>query len=108
MKLVLFKWKLHAKQLDHDETSFLYKDRCVLHGDKQQTYINYDPEQLCAPAEAYETMKMILLITAGQGLDIEGADVENAYLHRKLDITINMGEPTDSSCIIARPGMVCL
>lgn len=51
---------------------------------------------------------MPLSIAAGKDIYIEEADVENAYLYGKLDITIVMAQQINCSRIITMPGLVFL
>lgn len=105
---VPFKWTFRAKELDQDGTSFLNKDRSVPCGDKQHEYIDYEPDKMYGPLDTNETIRMMLSLTAGEDLNTEGVDVDNAYLYAKLDIPTIMTQPTNRSSIIEKPGMVCL
>lgn len=103
---VPFKWIFRKIKIDHEGKEFLYKSRCVLRGDKQSEYIKFDSDQLYAPVAAHESLRMLLALGCDEEVILEGVDVDNAYLYCKLDIPITMEQPTDSSQILARPGMV--
>lgn len=94
--------------MDDDGREFLYKARCVLRGDLQTEFIDFNPEELYAPVASHESIRSLLCITAIEDCDVEGCDVDNAYLFGDLDIPIRMKQPTDSSCVIVQPGFDCL
>ena len=107
MKPVTFTWAFRKKPLDVEGKRFLKKARCCLRGDKQKPFVDYDADTIYAPLASHETLRLLLACTASQGLILEGADVANAYLYGKLDVTIIMEQPTDSTGKQAKPGYVC-
>ena len=65
-------------------------------------------EALYAHIETHESIRVLIVCSAGERKTfIDGADIDNAYLHGNLDISIIMEQPTDSSQHLARPGYVC-
>ena len=93
MKPVPFTWVFRLKPLDKDGKTFLHKARCVIRGDKQKAYIDYDPHNVYAPVACHEAIRILLAYSAAKNLLIEGADISNAYLYGKLDIPIVMMQP---------------
>ncbi len=50
---------------------------------------------------------MLIAIAASEAINLEGADLSNAYLYGDLDIPIIIGQPTDSCQEPAKPGHAC-
>ena len=94
MKPVPFKWTLRAKQMNSDGINFLYKVRCVLRGDKNEEYIDFDPKNIYAPIATHESIRALISSSTNKDLLLEEEDVTNAYLYGKLDIPIFMEQPT--------------
>lgn len=101
---VPFKWIFRAKQIDDIGNEFLYKARCVLRGEIQEAWIDFDPDELYAPVAAHETIRLFLGVSASEDLITEGCDVDNAYLFGNLDIPIRMKQRIKSTLVLARPG----
>lgn len=79
-----------------------------MHGDKQEPYCDFDPDDLYAPVARHETIRMLLAKVAAQGLILEAADVANAYLYGDLSKPVTMEQPKDSSGVQQKPGHVAL
>ena len=108
MKPVPFTWVFKLKQLDAEGKKFLEKARCCLRGDRQQEYVDFDPNALYAPVASHESIRMLLACAAAEPeTTIEGADIDNAYLYGSLDVPIIMQQPTNSSQKPAMEGYVC-
>ena len=105
MKRVPYTLVLRVKTLD-GSGNILRKARCCVRGDPQQPFTDYDPENTYAPVAAHETLRILFSFAASQDLHVEGADISNAYLYGKLDITIIIEQPTDSSQVQMKPGYV--
>ena len=73
MNPVPFKWTFRAKQLDNDGRDFLYKARYVLRGDKQEAYVDFDPDNLYAPVATHESLRALLSYAASKHDIVEGA-----------------------------------
>lgn len=99
MKPVPFTWVFRLKPLDNDGRNFLHKARCVVRGDKQTAYVNFDPNNVYAPVACHEAIRILFAYAAAFDLQIEGADISNAYLYGKIDIPIIMQQPTNSTDI---------
>lgn len=84
MNTVSFKWAWRAKRIDEKATSFLYKARCVLMGDLQEPFYDFDPDNLYASVGSHKSFRLMLNLVAQHNLLLEGADVSNAYLHELL------------------------
>ena len=54
----------------------------------------------------HETLRILLAFAGSHNLELEGADISNAYLYGKLDIPIIMEQPSDSSRLQRKPGHV--
>lgn len=108
MDPVPYKWTFRAKQLDEGGTKFLYKALCVLRGDIQEPFEDFDPENIYAPVAAHETIRMFLPFVLPNNLVLEGADVNNAYLYSRLDVPIVIEQPKNSSQRLDEPDSVCL
>ena len=106
MKLVPFTWVFKLKPLDIDGKNFLHKARCVIRGDKQTAYVDFDPNNVYAPVVCHEAIRILFAYAAAYDLQMEGADISNAHLYGKLDIPIFMMQPKNSTGIPERPGMV--
>ena len=109
MKPLPFIWNFRVKDTAGSLAEVLFKARCCLRGDQQIAYRDFDPENLYAPVVRHETIRVFLVKSSAQGLIIEGADVDNAYLYGDIEdgMIILMEQPTNSSGIHARPGFVC-
>ena len=108
MKPVPFKWAFRAKAVNADRMMYLYKARCNLRGDLQEAGVDFDPDALYAPVAGHESILLLFNYSAAEGLDVEGCDVDNAYVNGFIDIPVIMEQPTDSSRRLAMPGYVCL
>lgn len=95
MHPVRFNWTFHARQVDDSGKYFLFKGRCVLRGDLQERFEDFDPENIYAPVAAHEQLRMFLATAPAQVLVLESADVNNAYRYIWFDMPINMEEPTN-------------
>ncbi len=80
---------------------------CCARGDRQLAYLDYDPSNIYAPVPSHESIRMLISLAASQDINLEGANVTNAYLYGDLDIPILMQQPTDSSQELAKPGYAC-
>ena len=107
MKLVAFTWVFCLKPLEKDGKTFLHKARCLIRGDKQKAYIDFDPHNVYAPVACNEAIRILLAYSSAKNLLIEGADISKSYLYGELDIPIVKIQPTDCSGQIEQPGKVC-
>lgn len=107
MKPIPYTWVFRLKLLDNDGKNFLRKARCVVRGDKQTVYAYFDPNNVYAPVACHEAIRILLAYAAAYDLQMEGADIINAYFYGKLEIPIIMQRPTISIGNHERPGMVC-
>ena len=109
MKPIPFIWNFRIKDTVGSTDELLYKARCCLRGDKQVAYRDFDPETLYAPVVRHETIRIFIVKSAAQGLIVEGADVDNAYLYGNINngMTIIMQQPTNSTGIPTMPGHFC-
>lgn len=63
----------------------------------QMPGMDVDPDTLYSPVASREFIRMLFAISAASGLIFEGVDVSSAYFYGKIDTTIYMEQPTDSS-----------
>ena len=98
-------WVFRLKPLD-DVGNFLRKAQCCVRGDQQKPFTDYDPDKTYAPVAAHDTLGIILAFAGIQNLELEGADISNAYLYGRLDIIVIMEQPMNSSRLQRRPGHV--
>lgn len=61
-----------------------YKARCCLCVNLQETFRDFDPDNLYAPIVKQETIWMFVAKITAQKLKVEGADVDNAYLYSDM------------------------
>lgn len=101
---VPFKWTFRAKKIDSELLEFLFKARCVLRGDFQTEGIDFFQDEIYAPVASHPAIRLFFSVVASEDLQIEGCDIDNAYLFGLLDIPIRMAQPTDSSQVLAMPG----
>ena len=78
MKPVPFTWVFKLKPLDIDGKNFLHKARCVIRGDKQTAYVDFDPNNVYAPLVCHEAIRILFAYAAPYDLQMEGADISNA------------------------------
>ena len=83
-----------------------HKARWCVRGDQQNPFTDYDPDKTYAPVATHETLRILLAFAGSHILELEGADISNAYLYGKRDIPIIMEQPTDSSRLQRKPGHV--
>lgn len=100
MTPVSFKWIFLEKQLDRDGLEFVYKARYVIRGDKQESYVDFNHDNLYAPVAAQKRLPALFAfaestedIVETADIFVEGEDVTNAYIFGKLDITTVMEQP---------------
>lgn len=108
MQVVPQTWVFRLKPLENVGVSFLHKARCVVRGDKQETFIDFNPDEICAPVASHEAIRLILAYAASENLLLEGADISNAYLYGNLDVPIYMTQHTNASSIQSQKDFVCL
>ena len=72
-----------------------YKALCCLRGYLQVAYIYFDPNNVYAPVVLHVTIRIFIVKSAAQGLSVESAFVDNAYLYGKIDRIIHMELPTN-------------
>ena len=108
MEPVPYTWVFKQKPLDAEDKKFIGKARCCLRGDRQMIYLDYDSMNVYALVASYDSIRMLISLSAAVGLFLEGAGVRNAYLYGDLDIPIIMEQPTDSSQIQAKPDYACM
>lgn len=106
MRPVPYTWVFKLKPLNTNG-HMLHKARCVVRGDQQKAFVDYDPFDIYAPVAAHETLRLLLAFAASHNLGLEGADISNAYLYGTLDIPIIMEQPTDSTGVLRKPSHVC-
>jgi len=68
-----------------------YKARLVIKGYKQKADIDY--EKTYSPVCRYDSSRILLCITATEGLEIKQFDVKTAFLYGELQETVNMNQP---------------
>ena len=107
MVVVPYTWVFKLKTLDAAGTKFLEKSRCCICGNRQTPELDFDPHTVYAPVASHEAVRILLAVAASNDLIVEGGDISNAYLYGDIDVTIYMEQPTDSSCQLEFPGMVC-
>lgn len=95
MQPVPFKWTYRAKKLDEKGEEFLFKARCVLRGDLQVPYEDFEPDKLYEPVGTHESFRMILSFYVRNIIVLEGADVSHTYLNSRLNKPILMEQPTN-------------
>lgn len=95
------------KPLAENDSLFLHYARCCARRDSQEARFDFDSDATYAPVASHESLRMLLALTAADGLIVEGGDVCNAYLYGNIDVTVIIEQPTDSSGIEAQPGMLC-
>lgn len=78
-------------------------------------YVDFYPDKLYAPVASQETLRALVAFAAsmddivkGVEIFVEGAHVTKAYLLGKLDKQIVMKQPTNFTCFLVKPVMVCL
>lgn len=103
-----YKWTFRANQIDDSGTNFLHKARCVISGDIQEPYQDFDPDNIYTPVATHETLRIFFAYVAAKNLFLEGAEAKNAYLHSKLDIHILVQQSTNSSGVLAEKDTVLL
>lgn len=68
-----------VKQLESEGILFLERAHCCLHGDKQQPYIDFDPNTLYCQVASRESIRMLIACAAiKRNTIIEGADIDRA------------------------------
>ena len=102
---VLFTWVFRLK-LSDEVGNVLHKARCCGCGDQQKRFTDYNPDITYAPVATHETLRILLALSDSHNLELEGADISNAYLYGKLDIPVIMEQPRDSSRLQRKPGHV--
>ncbi len=108
MELVPYSWVFKQKPLDAEDKKFIGKARCCLRGDLQIIYLDYGSMNVNAPVASYDSISLLISLSAAPKLFLEGAGVSNSYLYGDLDIPIIMKQPMDSSQIQAKPGHACI
>lgn len=104
--------RLSAKQtridplLDAFRNPYLEIERCFLLGDTQRPWIHVDPDALYALVAAHESTRMLLAYAAANNLELEEADIFNAYMFGGLNAPIIIEHPTDSRGNIKNPGYI--
>lgn len=108
MKLLLFIWDFRLNYPTGSLTKLIFNSRCCLRDDRQMAYQNVDPDTLYSPFVRHEVICLFIVIPTEHVLITEGAYVDNAYLYRDIEdgIIILMHQPTNSSSILAKPGLV--
>lgn len=104
MHVVPYPWAFRLKP--HPDGYYFHKASCSVRGDRQTPFMDFDPEITYAPVATHETLRVLIAFAAAQNLEIEGADISNAYLYGKMDKPIFMEQPTDSSQVPLKPCQV--
>jgi hypothetical protein len=99
--VVTNKWVLKVKRLPDGRTD-RYKARLVARGFSQQYGVHYD--ETFAPVVRVETVRILLVIAATEGLEIYQMDVITAYLAGELEGEIYMVPPPG---VPGTEGLVC-
>ena len=107
MQPLPYTWVFRLKPLNASGSECLHKARCVVRGDFQDPYYDFDPTSTYAPVASHESIRLLLGLAAHEHLIVEGGDVSNAYLYGKIDFPVIMEQPTNSSCKEAMPNHVC-
>ncbi|KAE8542525.1 hypothetical protein D1P53_001305 [Cryptococcus gattii VGV] len=89
-KAIGVKW-VFKKKLNGDGQVNRYKARLVAQGFTQRPGVDF--ELTFAPTSRLSTLRLVLIITAKEDLDIAQADVKSAYLNGQLDEEIFMRYP---------------
>lgn len=69
-----FTWNFRVKDTFYGD-EMMYKARCWLCGNLQNSYKDFDPDELYVPVVRRETIRMFLAKVAAQKFLVEGADV---------------------------------
>lgn len=101
-----FKWTLKIKDAS-TKTSTLYKARCCLCGNHQKAIRDFDHTNIYAPVVKHETIRMFLARVAAQPVELEGANIDNAYVYEQLEKLIIMKQPFNTFGRASYPGHVC-
>lgn len=96
------------KKIDENGLTFLYKEKCTLRGDLQESFQDYDPENVYALVAAHETIRMLFSIETGKYIILEGFDISKAYLDGYMDVRIVMEQITDYSGHLAVLDHYCI
>ena len=92
-KVINCKWVYRIKYTASGEIE-RFKARLVARGDSQVAGIDY--EELFAPVVRYDSLRLLLAITAAKGWKTRQLDVKTAFLHGKLKEEISMRLPEGS------------
>ena len=107
MNRVPFTLQFKLKSLNATGTEFLENVRCCLRWDTQIENVDFNPEILYAHVASHAGIRMLLSVAAAQNDEVEGGDVDIAYLYGNIDIDIYTQQPTESSRKEAKRGFVC-
>lgn len=69
---------IHLKLLNIEGFEFLYEARCCICGDMQCPHVDFDPDNIYAPVDIHEEIRMVLDFAAEENLIVERADIANA------------------------------
>lgn len=89
-----------------DKFSFI--SSCTLHEDLQKESSDFDPDFTCKSDTPYESILLVISLSASRNLALQECDISNPYLYGDMDISIVTQQPTNSSEILEMPNRHCL
>lgn len=78
-------------KFDGDGRPYKYKARLVIRGDMALPGVHYD--DVFAPTASYSSIRLLVSIAAGAGLDLYQADISQAFLQAKLPKPVYIYKP---------------
>ena len=70
--------------------------------------MEFNPDTLYAPVASHECIRLVMNLSASEGLHLEGCDVDKAYVSGLIEIPIVMKQPADLSQKLAWTGYASL
>ena len=84
---------MYAIKLKKDGTVDRYKARIVAHGFRQRPGIDYT--ESTTPVARASSVKLMLAIAHGLGLDVHQYDVKAAFINAPIDVELYMHQPKE-------------
>lgn len=94
--------------MDASVERYLREARCLLRGRLQQAYKDFDQEMTYAPVASHDPLFLFLAIVSARDLTLKGADVNSTYLYSRLNLSIIVEQPTNSTRALERLDLYCL
>lgn len=85
-----------SNQMHQNETTKIFEPGCCVCGKLQQSFRDHGLYNLYDPLVRHERTWMFTVKVAAQELNVESADVDDAYLYGNMDKRVVMIQATDS------------